>query len=428
MPTAEPAPSIAPLELWGGAECTVNRVADRYVDQLRLTGHHDRLEDLDRFAELGVSALRTPVLWERVQTSPDCWDWDWADAYLARLKSLGIRPIVGLVHHGAGPRWATLDSDDFAEGLGAFAAQVARRYPWVTDWTPVNEPLTTARFSCLYGHWYPHERSERAFWSALLTQLEGVRAAMRAIRQVTPVARLIQTEDFGRTYATAPCADQARHENARRLMTWDLLSGRVGPRHPLTAHLATFGLTARLKALVRDPCPADVIGMNYYVTSDRHLDHRLALYPDHLHGGNGVQAYADTEAVRVSRTWRPRWRDYLAFLARRYDRAVAITECHIGCEPDQQIAWVAGAMTAARAAKANGVPVAGLTIWSLAGCVGWDRLLTEQGGSYEPGALDALTPGAPWTPLGDWLRSGETESSSRGWWRRPDRRLYARKL
>ena len=36
------------------------------------------------------------------------------------------------------------------------AARVAARYPWVLDWTPVNEPVTTARFSGLYGHWYPH--------------------------------------------------------------------------------------------------------------------------------------------------------------------------------------------------------------------------------------------------------------------------------
>jgi dTDP-4-dehydrorhamnose reductase len=52
------------VELWGGHECTVNRVADRYCDQNRLTGHDDRIEDLQRFAELGVKALRYPVLWE----------------------------------------------------------------------------------------------------------------------------------------------------------------------------------------------------------------------------------------------------------------------------------------------------------------------------------------------------------------------------
>ena len=41
------------LELWAGIECTRNRVGDRYLDQLELSGHDRRIEDLDLFAELG---------------------------------------------------------------------------------------------------------------------------------------------------------------------------------------------------------------------------------------------------------------------------------------------------------------------------------------------------------------------------------------
>jgi len=50
-------------ELWAGVECTINRVGDEYFDQLRFSGHRDRLEDLDRFAALGIRTLRYPVLW-----------------------------------------------------------------------------------------------------------------------------------------------------------------------------------------------------------------------------------------------------------------------------------------------------------------------------------------------------------------------------
>ena len=45
-------------------------------------------------------------------------------------------------------------------------ATVAERYPWVRRYTPVNEPLTTARFSALYGLWYPHVRDDAAFLRA----------------------------------------------------------------------------------------------------------------------------------------------------------------------------------------------------------------------------------------------------------------------
>jgi len=68
------------LALWGGVECTVNRVHDRYFSQLDRNGHAVRDDDLDRFASLGISALRQPVLWERV--APDglaSADWRWPD-------------------------------------------------------------------------------------------------------------------------------------------------------------------------------------------------------------------------------------------------------------------------------------------------------------------------------------------------------------
>ena len=52
----------APLELWAGFECTLNRVGDAQHDQLALTGHYGRLDDLDRLAELGVRTIRYPIL------------------------------------------------------------------------------------------------------------------------------------------------------------------------------------------------------------------------------------------------------------------------------------------------------------------------------------------------------------------------------
>ena len=53
-------------------------------------------------------------------------------------------------------------------------------------------------------------------------------------------------------------------------------------------------------ALVESPCPPDVVGINHYVTSERFLDERLALYPRQLHGGNRRHRYVDVETVRVA--------------------------------------------------------------------------------------------------------------------------------
>ena len=99
------------VELWGGVECTVRRVGDEFLDQVQASGHADRPEDLVRFAELGLRALRYPVLWERVAPlGLDRADWSWSDGRLATLEELGLRPIVGLLHHGSGPRSRCMSS------------------------------------------------------------------------------------------------------------------------------------------------------------------------------------------------------------------------------------------------------------------------------------------------------------------------------
>ena len=147
-------------ELWGGFECTVNRLRDSYMDQMELSGHAHRESDLELLREIGFKAVRYPVLWERVAPNglQDI-DWSWSDRRLDKLRDLGIRPIVGLLHHGSGPRHTNLLDPRFPELFAEYARAVAERYPWVDAYTPVNEPLTTARFSALYGHWYPHART-----------------------------------------------------------------------------------------------------------------------------------------------------------------------------------------------------------------------------------------------------------------------------
>lgn len=415
------------LELWGGLECTINRVADRFNDQSMLSGHAERVSDIDLFAGLGISAIRYPVLWERIAPAdPDNCDWSWADERLEHLRSRGVRVIAGLVHHGSGPRYTDLLDDEFAPGLAAFAAKTAERYPWIEDWTPVNEPLTTARFSALYGHWYPHSRDEGAFWRALLNQIDGVRLSMRAVRAVNPAARLIQTEDLGRTYATAQLRQQAGFDNMRRWATWDLLCGRVVPDHPLWKRIARYGLTERLQQIADDPAPPDIIGINHYATSDRFLDHRLQRYPARTHGGNGEVAYADVEGIRVLDPAPQGLAGALREAWERYRIPVAITEAHIGCTREEQMRWMAEAWDTAVGMREYGVDVRAVTSWSLLGSHGWNTLLTAPG-NYETGIFDVRS-GIPrptaMLPLLRGLVNGSIRHpvlAGSGWWRRSTR-------
>ncbi|MBA3642119.1 MAG: family 1 glycosylhydrolase, partial [Acidobacteria bacterium] len=333
---------MKPLALWGGVECTVNRVGHRYFDQSGWSGHTSRVADLHRFADLGITSLRYPVLWEQIAPhSLTAMNWEWPDARLQRIRALGMAPIVGLLHHGSGPRYTSLIDEKFPETFAQYARAVAERYPWVTDWTPVNEPLTTARFSGLYGHWYPHGRDNPTFIRALLNQVRGTALAMREIRVVNPAARLIQTEDLGRPSGTSRLRRQVGLERQRRWLSWDLLTGRVDPQHPLYEFLLESGASeAELAVLLEEPCPPDVLGINYYLTSDRWLDERLDTYPAWSHGGNGSIAYADVEAVRARRHGIVGHEQHLMDTWRRYGIPVALTEVHLGCTREEQMRWL----------------------------------------------------------------------------------------
>src|SRR4051812_27142166 len=113
-----------PLELWGGVECTIVRLANAYRDQLAETGHLQRSGDIDLIESLGIRTVRYPILWEMVAPErPDRLDFAWTDERLAMLRERGIRVIGGLVHHGSGPGYTDLLDRDFPAKLADYAAR-----------------------------------------------------------------------------------------------------------------------------------------------------------------------------------------------------------------------------------------------------------------------------------------------------------------
>jgi dTDP-4-dehydrorhamnose reductase len=421
-----------PIELWAGPECTVNRVGDRVKDQLPASGFAHRIDDIDRLASLGVKKVRFPLVWERTETTPGVYEWTWSDERVARLRALKVEPIAGLVHHGSGPQWTHLLDPAFPELLAAYAQRVAERYPHITLWTPVNEPLTTARFSGLYGVWYPHQHDDTSFVRAFLNEMRGTQLAMQAIRKVIPNARLVQTEDLGYITSSPGLAYQAEFENLRRWLTFDLLTGEVGPQHGLWGYLRGCGASEQeLLAFRENPCPPDIVGINSYLTSERHLDARVDLYPPHYVGGNGRDRYADVETVRVSGAIIGSFAARLRETSERYGLPVAITEVHLGCSREEQLRWLHQAWRAAETVRGEGHDIRAITCWAAFGSFDWNSLVTRDDGHYEPGLWDVRSEPPRETALAGLARELAAGKAPQhpvldgpGWWQREQRLHY----
>jgi dTDP-4-dehydrorhamnose reductase len=284
----------------------------------------------------------------------------------------------------------------------------------------------------MYGHWYPHRRSFGDFLRAVVNQCQAIAAAMKAIREVIPGARLVQTEDASEISSTPSLAGRAELDRGIRRLSIDLLCGLVNPEHPLWNDLRRADVgEAALHAFVDDRCRIDLLGLNYYVTSDRFLDHRLERYPAALHGGDGTLRYVDVEAVRVPEAGLDGHANTLHRAWVRYGCPLAVSEVHLGCTPDEQLRWLAEAWEGARAARARGADVRAITAWSLLGSFGWERLVVDDRGAYEAGLFD-LRDGRPRpTPVAHAVRAlahGFTYEHPAldlpGWWRRPTRVLF----
>jgi dTDP-4-dehydrorhamnose reductase len=418
-------------EVWGGIECTINRVGDRFFDQLEYAGFYQQ-PAVSSIADLGIKKLRFPVLWEKHQpVKGQPIDWSWTEQQLLFFKEKGIDVIAGLVHHGSGPAYTDLLDEQFPYLLANYGRQVAEQFPWLQYYTPVNEPLTTARFSGLYKLWYPHKSNDRSFILMLLNQLKGVVLAMQEIRKINPQAKLVQTEDLGKTYSTALLRYQANFENHRRWLTYDFLTGRVDEKHKLWKYFKRFDIPDEsLLFFKENKCTPDIFGFNHYVTSERFLDEKKHLYPKHTHGGNKRHSYADIEAVRIELDEEIGIKVLLKEAWERYNAPLAVTEVHLHCHREEQLRWFKYVWNSCKELIQSGINIQAVTAWAIMGSWGWNKLLTVPRGEYEPGVYDMRGSGPRPTALANYIRKINDSNDcshllveTRGWWQREGRFL-----
>jgi len=412
-------------EIWGGLECTINRIGDTFRDQLEYAGYYKRKNDIDKIAGLPIRALRYPVLWEAHQHSSEKEEIDWTrtERELNKIKSYEIMPIAGLIHHGSGPKFTSLTDPGFPEALARYASKVAMQFPWLEYYTPINEPLTTARFSGLYGFWYPHHQDEKSFVTILLNELKATVFAMREIRKINPDAKLVQTEDLTKTHSTPLLEYQAEFENKRRWISYDILCGKLDDQKFFWHYLiGEVGIEEEeLQFFIDNPCPPDIAGFNYYVTSERYLDEKTELFPPESYGGNGTHFYADIAAVRAVKP--TGLKSLLNEAWNRFHIPIALTEVHMHCTREEQLRWFKEAWDSCIELKKEGVDIKAITAWSMLGAFDWNSLLTREDKIYESGVFDISAERFRPTAIAKLLQTlSDTGSYShpvieeKGWW------------
>src|SRR5205823_4112892 len=72
---------------------------------------------------------------------------------------------------------------------------------------------------------------------------------------------------------------------------------------------------------------------------------------------------------------------------KRYKKPMAITEVHLHCHREEQLRWFNYVWKTCCGLAAKGIDIKAVTSWGLLGSFGWNKLLTQPRGEYEPGVF-----------------------------------------
>lgn len=243
------------------------------TDVLDTTEHATRFrDDLGLLVRDGIGTFRCCISWHKVERTRGTYDWSWTDAYLHQVRSLGLTPIADPLHHTSFPEWLTdgFAHPDFPARYRDFVEAFARRYPWITNYTVINEPLATAVLSGFTGDWYPYWRERAGIVPIILGKARAIRLVTATLARLIPNLRIVHVDTCERHHALdRPSRAHADFANRLRFVVLDLILGRVDRAHPLWGMLTRHGLTPAEAASFRaNPGHVDVLGLDYYAHSE----------------------------------------------------------------------------------------------------------------------------------------------------------------
>ncbi len=336
----------------------------RRIDQLEKCGHYRYWrEDLELTRDLGIRYLRYGPPYYRMHLGPGRYDWEWTDQVFPELRRLGLIPIVDLCHFGV-PDWiGSFQNPDWPALFSEYARAFARRYPWVRYYTPVNEMYIAAEFSAFYGWWNERLTSHQAFVTALKHLVRANVEAMLSIIDERPDALFVLCESSEHTHANRPeLAELAEMYNDRRFLSLDLTLGHTvnaGMYLYLREHgMAEEELEFLATLDLREHC---VMGHDYYPANE----HLLTDEHNREFGGEVFGYY-----VLASHYYH------------RYNLPVMHTETN--AYEGEAEHWLWKTWTNIQQLRRDGIPLVGMTWYSLTDQVDWDTALREENNRVNP--------------------------------------------
>jgi beta-glucosidase/6-phospho-beta-glucosidase/beta-galactosidase len=340
------------------------------MDEAELTGHYENWEkDIGLVHELGIPYLRygPPLPW--IFKGPGRYDWDFLDAVLSRIHSLGIVPILDLCHFGL-PAWmGNFQSTDFPRYLSEYAGAMADRYSFLRFWNPVNEMYVAARESAIHGAWNEQQRSEQAFVRATCNMVRASHLVTAAVRAKRPDAVFITSESS--EFYQACCPDDrvtrtADFENQRRFMASDLFLS-VPVRDDIKGYLLANGMlgseydefmSAKIGSRV-------IMGLDYYPWNEKLIN-----------------SEGNTESLGELFGWYVITKQYYE----RYKRPLFHSETN-SMDARQGPSWLWRQWHNLQLMRSEGIPVVGFTWYSLQDQIDWNVGVSEPLGNVNPVGL-----------------------------------------
>jgi beta-glucosidase/6-phospho-beta-glucosidase/beta-galactosidase len=296
-----------------------------------------------------------------VHLGPGRYDWSFADEVMAEMKRLRITPILDLLHFGL-PDWlGDFQNPELPLRFAEYAGAVAKRYPWVRFFTPVNEMYVTARLSAKEGVWNEQLKTDTGFVTAVKHLVASSILACQAIVQRRPDAIIVQSESAEYTHeARVNPTQEITLWNKLRFLALDLLYARI-PDADVYRYAMEHGLTPEEYDwfMAGEPPGHQIMGNDYYGRNER------IVKPD----GRACEAEDVLGWYQITHS-------YYA----RYKKPVMHTETNV-FNPDVAPIWLWKQWMNVLRMRKDGVPVLGFTWYSLIDQVDWDIQLSKKVGT-----------------------------------------------